>query len=304
MRRRIQQKIDNLDTLYMQAIVLEPVFLQKVHSLSQLTEHSSGGNPDVASHTSQRDAEPGIAPVDSLVPVDEVAGVGGVSTMQRQIWEVDTETSLLKSVDRTVEKLSRVYKVLVSFLCPFSSREIASLVRAVLEYRFNISVPRFSTETHTCLLVLVQSEVWMLLDVVRSCIVVDTIEEMNHVVKLIVEDQVCAKVSVLVRAHVLVTLCQRGWSMGSTHSSVSLCLCALLAAVMVLHDVHACVLSARLHFQELRVLRVQNRMSMDYDARNSCGYRDILVNLCIHTPFTCQLGLCNHVCELQIILKS
>lgn len=195
---RRQHKVVSLDTLYMQALVLEPVFLCKVRTLSQRTGHISSCEFDAPSHTPHGDAEPGVDPESAIMSVNEEVGVGGVSATPRQMWEADMEACLLKNVDRTVEKLSRVYK----------------------------------------------SEVWMLLDVVRSCIVVDTIEEMNHVVKLIVEDQ------------------------------------------------------------EIRVLRVQNRMSMGYDARNSCGYRDILVNCCIHTPFTCQIGLCNHVCELQIILKS
>ena len=53
----------------------------------------------------------------------------------------------------------------------------------------------------------------MLLDVVRSCIVVDTIEEMNHVVKLIVEDQVCASVAG--------SAC-KGWLFVCVHALVSL----------------------------------------------------------------------------------
>jgi len=48
----------------------------------------------------------------------------------------------------------------------------------------------------------------------------------------------------------------------------------------------------------------QNRMSKGYDPRASCGYRDVMVNLCINTPLTHQLGLSRHVCELQIILKT
>jgi hypothetical protein len=55
---------------------------------------------------------------------------------------------------------------------------------------------------------------------------------------------------------------------------------------------------------EIQVMRIKNRMSPSYDARLSCGYRDVLLNMCIDLPLTRELGLFKHVCELQLILKS
>ena len=55
---------------------------------------------------------------------------------------------------------------------------------------------------------------------------------------------------------------------------------------------------------EIQVVRIKNRMSPVYDARLSCGYRDVLLNVCIDSPLTRKLGLFKHVCELQLILKS
>lgn len=109
----------------------------------------------------------------------------------------ESEKSLLKSVDRGVEKLARVYR----------------------------------------------GQVCMLLDVVRDCIVVDEIKTMHRILKLMVQDQ------------------------------------------------------------EIQLLRVNNRMSQHYNSRDSCGYRDVLINFSINTPLTRQLGLSAHVCEVQIILK-
>jgi len=55
---------------------------------------------------------------------------------------------------------------------------------------------------------------------------------------------------------------------------------------------------------ELEVVRIKNRMSDNYDARQTGGYRDCLVNVRIKTELTKKLGLDNHVCELQLILKQ
>ncbi len=54
---------------------------------------------------------------------------------------------------------------------------------------------------------------------------------------------------------------------------------------------------------EIQVVRIKNRMSLSYDARLSCGYRDVLLNICINLPLTREFGLFKHVCELQLILK-
>ena len=49
--------------------------------------------------------------------------------------------------------------------------------------------------------------------------------------------------------------------------------------------------------------QVKNRMDPCYDAFNTAGYRDICLNLLLHTPVTCALGLDTHVCEVQLILR-
>jgi len=54
---------------------------------------------------------------------------------------------------------------------------------------------------------------------------------------------------------------------------------------------------------ESLVVRIKNRMSDNYDARQTGGYRDCLVNVRIKTELTKKLGLDSHVCELQLILK-
>ena len=54
---------------------------------------------------------------------------------------------------------------------------------------------------------------------------------------------------------------------------------------------------------ESLVVRIKNRMSDNYDARQTGGYSDCLVNVRIKTELTRKLGLDNHVCELQLILK-
>ena len=55
--------------------------------------------------------------------------------------------------------------------------------------------------------------------------------------------------------------------------------------------------------EEVMVMRVKNRMAESYDVKQSCGYRDVLLNLRIRSNLTQRLGLDLHVCELQLILK-
>ena len=52
------------------------------------------------------------------------------------------------------------------------------------------------------------------------------------------------------------------------------------------------------------VVRVKNRLRADYDARQSAGYRDVMVNLRVATAETVRLGVDGHVCELQLVLRS
>ena len=174
-----RQKLDSLDTLYMQAIMLEPIFLCKMLEIGQRCSCPSSL---------------------ALIQPFSAEAVGSAPNGDCDVFAESSPSafSLIKSVDRAVQKLARVY----------------------------------------------QSQACMLLDVVRDCIVVDTIAQMHQIMRDISEDK------------------------------------------------------------DIRVLRVQNRMSKEYDPRDSCGYRDVMVNLCINTPLTHQLGLSRHVCELQIILKT
>ena len=54
---------------------------------------------------------------------------------------------------------------------------------------------------------------------------------------------------------------------------------------------------------QLQIVRVKNRFSHSYDASESAGYRDVLVNLCISNAVTQKFGLALHICELQLSLK-
>jgi len=54
--------------------------------------------------------------------------------------------------------------------------------------------------------------------------------------------------------------------------------------------------------EDVQVVRVKNRLDPSYDAKASAGYRDVALNLQIVTPYTAELGIDTHVCELQLIL--
>jgi hypothetical protein len=56
--------------------------------------------------------------------------------------------------------------------------------------------------------------------------------------------------------------------------------------------------------KEARLVRIKNRLDLLYDERQSAGYRNLALNLSLATDWTCSLGLEEHVCELQLILKS
>eukprot|EP00960_Hanusia_phi_P077632 768720-Hanusia_phi.AAC.1 len=55
---------------------------------------------------------------------------------------------------------------------------------------------------------------------------------------------------------------------------------------------------------ELQVIRVKNRFDRSYDPRQTGGYRDVCLNVCLVTDETWTLGVSGHVCELQLVLKS
>jgi len=55
---------------------------------------------------------------------------------------------------------------------------------------------------------------------------------------------------------------------------------------------------------DILIVGVKNRLSKDYDAMHTMGYRDVRLNLRIHTPKTEHWGLDLHVCEVQLMLQS
>jgi len=164
----------SLDTLYLQACTLEPIFNFKVQQLSKsasgefLSRSANYGSGEAAANF-------------HFVTAEQWNRTGG-----------------LKPVDRAIEKLTRVY----------------------------------------------HGDVSLLVDVVRQCIVFESMQGLLKAMRTIQDDD------------------------------------------------------------ELEVLRIKNRMSDKYDARYSGGYRDCLVNVRIKTELTKMLGLDNHVCELQLILKQ
>ena len=52
------------------------------------------------------------------------------------------------------------------------------------------------------------------------------------------------------------------------------------------------------------VVRVKNRLHGGYDARQTAGYRDVLLNVRVDTPETRRLGIETHVCEVQLALAA
>jgi hypothetical protein len=54
----------------------------------------------------------------------------------------------------------------------------------------------------------------------------------------------------------------------------------------------------------VRVLRLKNRFDPGFAASGGAGYRDLCINLRLVTDETTRLGVENHVCELQLLLKS
>ena len=55
---------------------------------------------------------------------------------------------------------------------------------------------------------------------------------------------------------------------------------------------------------DVRVVRVKNRYQTGYNSTLSGGYRDVLLNLQLHSPEAVLLGVEAHVCELQLMLSE
>jgi len=54
---------------------------------------------------------------------------------------------------------------------------------------------------------------------------------------------------------------------------------------------------------EVNILRLKNRLDPGYNASQTGGYRDVALNLQIRTDLTRRLGVEDHICEVQLILK-
>jgi arabinogalactan endo-1,4-beta-galactosidase len=63
-------------------------------------------------------------------------------------------------------------------------------------------------------------------------------------------------------------------------------------------------LSAIIADREVQVVRVKNRMDLEYNEQQSAGYRDVALNIRIVNERAKQLGLSGHVGEVQLLLKS
>ena len=55
---------------------------------------------------------------------------------------------------------------------------------------------------------------------------------------------------------------------------------------------------------EVSLVRIKNRMDPKIDSALSGGYRDVAINLRIVSPYTVDLCLDTHVCEIQLILRA
>ena len=55
---------------------------------------------------------------------------------------------------------------------------------------------------------------------------------------------------------------------------------------------------------DAEVVRVKNRFDPAYDPRLSAGYRDLALNIRIISAEIRGLGVENHVCEVQLILRA
>ena len=53
---------------------------------------------------------------------------------------------------------------------------------------------------------------------------------------------------------------------------------------------------------DVRVIRVKNRLDLDYDATTSAGYRDVALNMQLISSQAEALCIDTHVCEVQLLL--
>ena len=70
-----------------------------------------------------------------------------------------------------------------------------------------------------------------------------------------------------------------------------------------IEDVTACLETIRMD-SDVDIVRVKNRLRPDMNSSDSAGYRNVAINLRFRTLQSIQLGLCGHVCEVQLVLRS
>mmetsp|Transcript_16310 Transcript_16310/g.44257 ORF Transcript_16310/g.44257 Transcript_16310/m.44257 type:complete len:124 (+) Transcript_16310:3625-3996(+) len=54
----------------------------------------------------------------------------------------------------------------------------------------------------------------------------------------------------------------------------------------------------------IEVVRIRNRLDLGHEAADSGGFRNVVVNLQIKSTKAIEAGISDHICELQITLRS
>jgi hypothetical protein len=65
-------------------------------------------------------------------------------------------------------------------------------------------------------------------------------------------------------------------------------------------DIAKCLHTVRMD-PDIVVVRIKNRLDINYKASMSAGYRDVMINLRISNELTKALGVDRHLCEVQLI---
>jgi hypothetical protein len=55
---------------------------------------------------------------------------------------------------------------------------------------------------------------------------------------------------------------------------------------------------------DIKVERLKSRMTLDFDSKQTAGYRDVMLNMRVCTKETAMLGIDAHICEVQLVLRS
>jgi len=83
-------------------------------------------------------------------------------------------------------------------------------------------------------------------------------------------------------------------------------LCDLCRSTIVfasVHDLRSC-LDSILKDRDLEIIRIKNRLALDYNSHISCGYRDVGICLRIRKELTDKYAIDQHICELQLVLEQ